>query len=95
MSARPEPRASNLTSRHHPAVPVAARQDDPQPATDRSVRRPQTLSSNQQEKDITLTQVNVKIDATVVRRAKARLAMEGLTMQQLVGDFLRDWVEQK
>lgn len=39
------------------------------------------------------TQVNVRLDATLVRRAKVKLAVEARTMQSLLSDFLEDWVE--
>jgi hypothetical protein len=87
MSARPEPRASNLTRRLHPAVPVDAR-----------AAIVETSSSGPEPRDAeksapALAQVNVRIEKELVRRVKARLAIEGRTMQQLLGEFMQEWVE--
>ena len=80
MSARPEGRPSTLSDRakrSHPAIPREAR--DAPPA---AVAPPAVVTQ----------QVNFRADVELVRQVKARLALEGRTMQDLLTGHLRPWL---
>ena len=79
MSARPEGRPSTLSDRakrSHPAIPREAR-DAPA-----AVAPPAVVTQ----------QVNFRADVELVRQVKARLALEGRTMQDLLTGHLRAWL---
>ncbi len=80
MSARPQPRPSTLSgraNRSHPAVPREARDVTPTPAAPAAATQ----------------QVNFRADVDLVRQVKARLALEGRTMQDLLTAYLREWID--
>ncbi len=80
MSARPEPRPSTLSGREkrtHPAIPREARDTTPAAAA------PPAAATQQ---------VNFRADVELVRQVKARLALEGRTMQDLLTEHLRAWL---
>lgn len=79
MSALPAPRPSNLTSRVVHPVSRA------QPA------EPSPLVQPGEQEKLGRAQVNVRIDAALVRRTKAKLALRGQTMQDLVAELLTEW----
>ncbi len=79
MSARPEPRPSTLSGREkrsHPAIPREARD------TPAAGAAPPAATQ----------QVNFRADVELVRQAKARLALEGRTMQDLLTAYLHEWL---
>ncbi len=82
MSGRPQPRPSTLSGREkrsHPAIPREARDTQkPSPAA------PAAAATQQ---------VNFRADVELVRQVKARLALEGRTMQDLLTSYLRDWID--
>lgn len=81
MSARPEPRPSTLTGRgqrSHPAIPREARSEPTAGPTAAEAKPTQ--------------QVNFRADVELVRQVKARLALQGRTMQDLLTDYLRAWL---
>ena len=82
MTPRPQPRPSTLTSRpqrRHPAIPAEAR-----PAAAQQSTAPASGAETQQ--------VNFRADRELVRKVKARLALEGRSMQDLLTEYLRDWL---
>jgi len=82
--SRPEPRPSTLSSRAqrtHPAIPREARDDAPTTGT---TATPSGGGTQQQ--------VNFRADAVLVRKAKAQLALEGRTMQDLLTGALHDYI---
>ena len=83
MTPRPEPRPSTLTTRprRHPAIPAEAR----------ATRQSAAASGDHGAK--TTQQVNFRADRDLVRKVKARLALEGRSMQDLLTEYLRDWVD--
>ncbi len=82
MSGRPQPRPSTLSGREkrsHPAIPREARDtQNPSPVA------PAAAATQQ---------VNFRADVELVRQVKARLALEGRTMQDLLTAYLREWVD--
>lgn len=86
MTPRPQPRPSTLTTRaqrHHPAIPFDARTDSP-------AQRSATPSGG--DDSASTQQVNFRADRELVRKVKARLALEGRSMQDLLNEYLRDWL---
>lgn len=82
MTARPEPRPSTLSSRAqrtHPAIPREARSDAP--------------TSESAAPAAGTQQVNFRADTTLVRNVKAKLALDGRTMQDLLTAALNDYIQ--
>lgn len=82
MTPRPQPRPSTLTTRaqrHHPAIPAEARTAPAQ-------------QSGGDDDSNTTQQVNFRADRELVRKVKARLALQGRSMQDLLNEYLRDWL---
>jgi len=86
MTPRPQPRPSTLTSRlqrHDPAIPVEA---------GTAAAQQSTAPGGGAEDSKTTQQVNFRADRELVRKVKARLAVEGRSMQDLLNEYLRDWL---
>jgi uncharacterized protein (DUF4415 family) len=74
---------TNRPQRHHPAIPAEARSAAAQQST--------PIGNGAEDSKIT-QQVNFRADRELVRKVKARLALEGRSMQDLLTEYLRDWL---